>query len=68
MTGNLEAFVKKGLLTHENMKSALSILKGVLDYSEFIDVDMVIEVILQTIIYIIKLYFFVCFEIDLSKN
>lgn len=57
LTGNLEGFVKKGLLTHEKMKSALSILKGVLDYSEFIDVDMVIEVILQTRIYIIKIIF-----------
>ncbi|XP_042399366.1 peroxisomal fatty acid beta-oxidation multifunctional protein-like [Zingiber officinale] len=47
--GNLEGFVKKGLLTHEKMKSALSILKGVLDYSEFIDVDMVIECVVEDV-------------------
>lgn len=34
----------KGKLTQGNAEKALSMLKGVLDYADFKDVDMVIEV------------------------
>lgn len=37
--------MKKGSLTQDRAKKTLSLLKGVLDYSDFKDVDMVIEVI-----------------------
>lgn len=38
-------------MTQDEMKKALSLLKGVLDYSEFRNVDMVIEVVLITTFY-----------------
>jgi 3-hydroxyacyl-CoA dehydrogenase len=44
-SGNLEGLVKKGSLTPDRAKKTISLLKGVLDYSDFKDVDMVIEVI-----------------------
>lgn len=44
VTVNLEGLVKKGAMTQDQMNKALSLLKGVLDYSEFKDVDMVVEV------------------------
>lgn len=40
--------MKKGSLSQEKMNKALSLVKGVLDYSEFKNVDMVIEVTLLT--------------------
>lgn len=49
-TANLEGLVKKGSLSQEKMNKALSLVKGALDYSEFKNVDMVIEVALQTLI------------------
>ena len=45
---NLEGLVKKGSLTPDKMNKALSLLRGVLDYSEFKHVDMVIEVSILT--------------------
>ena len=45
-TGNLEGLVKRGSLTKDKMSKAISLLKGALDYSDFKDVDMVIEVVL----------------------
>lgn len=39
--------VSRGKLTQDKAGKALSLLKGVLDYTEFKDVDMVIEVSLQ---------------------
>ncbi|PKA63465.1 Peroxisomal fatty acid beta-oxidation multifunctional protein [Apostasia shenzhenica] len=44
---NLKGLVKRGPLTHEKMSRALSLLKGVLDYSDFKDVDMVIEAVIE---------------------
>ncbi|XP_028554615.1 peroxisomal fatty acid beta-oxidation multifunctional protein [Dendrobium catenatum] len=44
---NLKGLVKKGPLTQEKMRKALSLLKGVLDYSEFEYVDMVIEAVIE---------------------
>lgn len=48
IAANLEGLVKKGSLTQDKMNKALSLLKGVLDYSEFKHVDMVIEVSIPT--------------------
>lgn len=45
LTANLEGLVKRGSLTKDKMNKAMSLLKGALDYSDFKDVDMVIEVI-----------------------
>lgn len=42
--GNLEGLVKRGSLTKDRMHKAMALLKGALDYSDFKDVDMVIEV------------------------
>lgn len=53
MTANIEGLVKKGSLTQDKMKKTLSLLEGVLDYSEFRNVDMVIEVILATFLNIL---------------
>ncbi|KAF8388966.1 hypothetical protein HHK36_025650 [Tetracentron sinense] len=40
---NLQSLLTRGKLTQDKAEKALSILKGVLDYSEFKHVDMVIE-------------------------
>ncbi|WOL01171.1 hypothetical protein Cni_G09885 [Canna indica] len=40
---NLEGLMKKESLTQDKMNKTLSLVKGALDYSEFKDVDMVIE-------------------------
>lgn len=44
LSANLDGLVKKGSLTLDKKSKVLSNLKGVLDYSDFKDVDMVIEV------------------------
>ena len=41
---NVQGLVTKGKLARDKADKALSLLKGVLDYTEFKDVDMVIEV------------------------
>lgn len=41
---NVRGLVTKGKLSKDKADRTLSLLKGVLDYSEFRDVDMVIEV------------------------
>ncbi|CAN1169937.1 Peroxisomal fatty acid beta-oxidation multifunctional protein AIM1 [Linum perenne] len=45
---NIRNLETRGKLTNDKAKKALSMLKGVLDYSDFKDVDMVIEVCCQT--------------------
>ena len=44
-TANLQSRVEKGNMTKENFEKTISLLKGVLDYESFKDVDMVIEVL-----------------------
>lgn len=44
LAANVQGLVSRGKLTKDKAEKALSMLKGVLDYSEFRDVDMVIEV------------------------
>lgn len=44
MTANIKGLVSRGKLTQDKAGKALSLFKGVLDYTEFKDVDMVIEV------------------------
>ncbi|XP_038890034.1 peroxisomal fatty acid beta-oxidation multifunctional protein AIM1 [Benincasa hispida] len=46
---NLRGFVVKGKLTQDKANKALLILKGSLDYSEFKDVDMVIEAVVENV-------------------
>ncbi|XP_042497276.1 peroxisomal fatty acid beta-oxidation multifunctional protein AIM1-like [Macadamia integrifolia] len=46
---NLKGLVVKGKMTRDKAEKALSILKGVLDYSEFKNVDMVIEAVIESI-------------------
>ncbi|CAN7070500.1 unnamed protein product [Brassica oleracea var. botrytis] len=46
---NLKSLVSRGKLTQDKAGKALSLLKGVLDYSEFKDVDMVIEAVIENI-------------------
>ncbi|XP_031742686.1 glyoxysomal fatty acid beta-oxidation multifunctional protein MFP-a-like [Cucumis sativus] len=41
---NLQSRVRKGTMTPEKFERTISLLKGVLDYESFKDVDMVIEV------------------------
>lgn len=43
-TGNIRGLVTRKKLAQDKAEKALSMLKGVLDYSEFRNVDMVIEV------------------------
>lgn len=45
-TANLEDLVKRGSLAKDRINKVMSLLKGTLDYSDFKDVDMAIEVIL----------------------
>lgn len=44
MTGNVRGLVSRGKLAQDKANKALTMLKGVVDYSEFKDVDMVVEV------------------------
>ncbi|GAB4851302.1 hypothetical protein Ancab_030598 [Ancistrocladus abbreviatus] len=46
---NLQSRVKKGNMTQEKFEKALSLLKGVLDYEGFGDVDMVIEAVIENV-------------------
>ncbi|XP_010254066.1 PREDICTED: peroxisomal fatty acid beta-oxidation multifunctional protein AIM1 [Nelumbo nucifera] len=46
---NLRSLVTRGKLTQDKAEKAFSILKGVLDYSEFKNVDMVIEAVIENI-------------------
>jgi enoyl-CoA hydratase/3-hydroxyacyl-CoA dehydrogenase len=49
IAANLEGLVKRGSLKRDRISKAMSLLKGALDYSEFKDVDMVIEAVLENI-------------------
>ncbi|KAL5996179.1 hypothetical protein ACLOJK_026253 [Asimina triloba] len=44
---NLQSRVKKGKMTQEKFERTLSLLKGVLNYDNFRDVDMVIEAVIE---------------------
>ncbi|XP_043724617.1 peroxisomal fatty acid beta-oxidation multifunctional protein AIM1-like [Telopea speciosissima] len=46
---NLQGLVARRKMTRDKAEKALSILKGVLDYSEFKKVDMVIEAVIENI-------------------
>ncbi|KAL0739136.1 hypothetical protein Bca4012_015346 [Brassica carinata] len=46
---NLNSLVSRGKLTQDKAEKAFSLLKGVLDYTEFKDVDMVIEAVIENI-------------------
>ncbi|GAA0152638.1 dehydrogenase [Lithospermum erythrorhizon] len=46
---NLQSRVKKGSMTQEKFDKTLSLLKGVLDYDSFRNVDMVIEAVIENI-------------------
>lgn len=46
---NLQSRVKKGNMTQEKFEKTLSLLKGVLDYESFKDVDMVIEAVIENV-------------------
>ncbi|XP_022749827.1 peroxisomal fatty acid beta-oxidation multifunctional protein AIM1-like isoform X1 [Durio zibethinus] len=46
---NIRGLVAKGKLTNDKAEKALSMLKGVLDYTEFKDVDMVIEAVVENV-------------------
>ncbi|XP_042518036.1 peroxisomal fatty acid beta-oxidation multifunctional protein MFP2 [Macadamia integrifolia] len=46
---NLQSRVKKGKMTQEKFEKTLSLLKGVLDFESFRDVDMVIEAVIENI-------------------
>ncbi|KAJ6797149.1 peroxisomal fatty acid beta-oxidation multifunctional protein [Iris pallida] len=46
---NIEGLVKKGSLSQDKMKKTLSLLTGVLDYSELKNVDMVIEAVIEKV-------------------
>lgn len=44
MQGNVQGLVSRKRLAKDKAEKALLMLKGTLDYSDFKDVDMVIEV------------------------
>ncbi|KAE7998726.1 hypothetical protein FH972_003237 [Carpinus fangiana] len=46
---NVRDLVKKGKLTQDKAEKTLSMLKGVLDYSDFKEVDMVIEAVIESV-------------------
>ncbi|XP_030463124.2 glyoxysomal fatty acid beta-oxidation multifunctional protein MFP-a [Syzygium oleosum] len=46
---NLQSRVKKGNMTQEKFEKTMSLLKGVLDYESFKDVDMVIEAVIENV-------------------
>ncbi|KAL5207733.1 hypothetical protein ABZP36_032168 [Zizania latifolia] len=49
IAANLESLAKRGLLTKDKTNTSMSILKGTLDYSDFKDVDMVIEAVTEKV-------------------
>ncbi|GMP68702.1 hypothetical protein CsSME_00028236 [Camellia sinensis var. sinensis] len=55
---NLQSRVKKGKMNEEKFLKNLSLLKGVLDYESFRDVDMVIEVMQNNINFVYHFSFF----------
>ncbi|ONH98173.1 hypothetical protein PRUPE_7G233700 [Prunus persica] len=46
---NVKGLVTKGKLTQDKAQQTLSLLKGSLDYSDFKDVDMVIEAVIENV-------------------
>ncbi|XAR57066.1 3-hydroxyacyl-CoA dehydrogenase [Bertholletia excelsa] len=46
---NLQSRVKKGNMTQEKFERTFSLLKGVLDYESFREVDMVIEAVIENL-------------------
>lgn len=46
---NLQSQVKKGRMSQEKFEKTFSLLKGVLDYDSFRDVDMVIEAVIENV-------------------
>ncbi|KAK1387554.1 Glyoxysomal fatty acid beta-oxidation multifunctional protein MFP-a [Heracleum sosnowskyi] len=46
---NLQSRVKKGRMTQQKFEKTFSLLKGVLDYDNFKDVDLVIEAIIENV-------------------
>ncbi|KAK8619631.1 hypothetical protein V6N13_135913 [Hibiscus sabdariffa] len=46
---NLQSRVKKGLMTQEKFEKTISLLRGVLDFESFRDVDMVIEAVIENV-------------------
>ncbi|KAB1213968.1 Glyoxysomal fatty acid beta-oxidation multifunctional protein MFP-a [Morella rubra] len=46
---NLQSRVKKGKMAHEECEKTISLLKGVLNYESFKDVDMVIEAVIEKV-------------------
>lgn len=46
---NLQSHAKKGKITKDKLETVLSLLKGVLDYDSFKDVDLVIEAVLEDV-------------------
>ncbi|GAB2226551.1 hypothetical protein Droror1_Dr00022361 [Drosera rotundifolia] len=46
---NLQSRVKKGKMTQEKFEKTLSLLKRVLGYEDFRDVDMVIEAVIENV-------------------
>ncbi|GAV64146.1 ECH domain-containing protein/3HCDH domain-containing protein/3HCDH_N domain-containing protein [Cephalotus follicularis] len=46
---NLQSRVKKGKMTQEKFEKTMSLLKGVLDYGSFKDVDLVIEAVIENV-------------------
>ncbi|CAN6231229.1 unnamed protein product [Urochloa humidicola] len=49
VAANLEGLAKRASLTKDKINKSMSLLKGALDYSEFKDVDMVIEAVIENI-------------------
>ncbi|RDX74994.1 Peroxisomal fatty acid beta-oxidation multifunctional protein AIM1 [Mucuna pruriens] len=47
--GNVNGLVRRGKLTKQKADATLSLLKGVLDYTEFKDVDLVIEAVIENV-------------------
>lgn len=47
--GNVQNLVKRGKLTRDKAEKSLSMLKGVLDYSDFKELDMVIEAAIENV-------------------
>lgn len=55
LAANIQSQAKRGLLSQEKIPSTLALVKGTLDYKDFGDVDIVIEVGLITSIFSVKL-------------
>lgn len=65
---NLQSRVKKGKMTQEKFDKTISLLKGTVDYESLKDVDMVIEVFLNSCLFGLCLRLYVITKASIKSS